>query len=392
MTWSIPYNRIAIPARLADILSALHRAQCHGAALESALAAALRHRFGRASVVFYASARYALTAYLRTLPPNSGDVLIPAFGCTILIDSVRAAGLRPVLIDIELERYGLDPKALQRRAAGAAAVVAVHEFGIPFDGSIPPLVRGHGVPLVEDIAVGFGATRGNGRVVGLDGDVVLLSGGLGKPFSAARFGALVGGADLLRPRGPQVQKLGLSSALSTLAGRVLGHGSVFAAFWRLLELEAGREERLMAAALTESPSRFDIALLLQLLERYDTHIANRRRTADAVMAVFADFGWRPPFFGADRPVFGRLPFLLPPGIARERAITEFRQEGIDLSIPGRRSLIDRVPGTISADLPNTVLAQEYCLVLTLRPDLTNPQDIASRARAALSRIGVGPVQ
>lgn len=382
MTWSIPYNRIAIPARIRDIAYALAAARQDGTVLERALSAALRRRLDRSFTTFHPSARYALTAYLRTLPPRNREVLIPAFGCTILIDSILSAGLKPVLIDIELARYGLDPNALRRRIVGAAAVVAVHEFGIPFDASIPAIVRAHGVPLVEDLAVAFGAARGDGSSVGGEGDVTLLSGGLGKPFSAARIGVLMSDDEVAvgerRPAG-----LGISSAFAVLAGRVLGLGPIFAAFWRLLGLEAGKEELFVAAALTERPYRFDIALLLRLLDGYDGHIANRRDAADLLMASFSEFGWRGPAFEEDEPVFGRIPLLLPPGTIRERMIASFRQHGIDLSVPGRRSLIDRVPGTNPADLPNTILAQENCVALTLRPDFGDRHDLVRRAQAAL---------
>lgn len=373
------HHRLAVPAGWNDILAAVIRPDVEPTE------ASLRRQFGGQSVSVFSAGRYALTAWLRGLRKR-GPVLIPGFGCTILIDAVRAAGLEPRLVDIELDRYGLNPVDLQRKLPGATAVVAVHEFGIPFSAGVVDVV-GAEAPLIEDVAIAFGAKRADGRPVGRDGDAVLVSGGLGKPLSSVNFGALVTRTDEQRAVTPE--GTGYRSAATLAIARILSTPVVYSLAASLTDLERGREEVYRPSEEGKPPSRFDMAVIARQLAIVDKAIERRRRVADVVLGTFLNHGWRGPEFGRDFPVFGRLPVQCPDGVDRTAAIEEFKDCGIDLSIPGRRSLVGRVAGTDRGELSGVEFAESRLVALTVDPRLQRTDDLVERIDRALGRIGGG---
>jgi dTDP-4-amino-4,6-dideoxygalactose transaminase len=388
----LAHNRIAIPGRFVDILAAGVKAV---AAPPSAthLAALLAERFDLQSVMLSSAARYALFDLLRDLPPERRVVLLPAFGCSILVDVVRASGCEPRLVDIELERFGFALSDLDRKLdPSVGAVVAVHEFGIPFDPSIPECLRAYpGTLLVEDIAVAFGARRAGGVRVGTEGDAVLISGGLGKPLSAFAFGALGVRAGVLGDRvAPQIGRNGAIEAAHALllaTARIISGALPFTLISQAAALEHDERFRPEQAALPAA--RFDAALILRLLERLDADLVTRSHIAKAVLAKFTDYGWRGPVFGDDLPLFGRLPIELPDGLERARAIAAFRAWGVDLTVPGRRSLLERVTRDERSFFPGAIRAENRLLTLTINPSRPDPTDLEMRVQNALLSLAEG---
>ena len=100
-------------------------------------------------------------------------------------------GLEPRLVDVEPRHWHLDPVALERELSAldgkVAVVLAVSSFGTP----PPTAVRERweracaqtGVPLVVDSAAGFGGLAADGRAIGAQGDVEVVSFHATKPFA-----------------------------------------------------------------------------------------------------------------------------------------------------------------------------------------------------------------
>lgn len=101
---------------------------------------------------------------------KGSEVIVPAYSCIALLNAVLALGAKPVLADVELDRWTLDPgSAAERRTDRTAAIVAVHLFGMPARlGRLGEL----GLPIIEDCAHGIG-----GRVEG-------------KPFGGATIASI----------------------------------------------------------------------------------------------------------------------------------------------------------------------------------------------------------
>jgi hypothetical protein len=171
-----------------------------------------------------------------------------------------------------------------------------------------------------------------------------------------------------------------------LGAKFLGKGLAFTLLSSAGQLDRAREEHFRPELAALPPSRFDVALVFRLLDRMDQDLAIRSHIGHSLLAKFTDFGWRVPAFGNDRPVFGRLPIELPDGLDRAVAIAVFREEGVDLTIPGRRSLFAQVPEERRELFPATTRSEDRLLTLTVNISRPDPAPLATSVQKALSRL------
>jgi dTDP-4-amino-4,6-dideoxygalactose transaminase len=121
---------------------------------ELAAACGARHAIG------LSSGTSAISLALLAVGVTPGDeVIVPAFTYFATASAVTQIGARPVFVDVEPIRFGLDPIALDRAITPRTrAVVAVHLYGLAC--SLAP-IRAVGearrVPIVEDAAQAIGA-------------------------------------------------------------------------------------------------------------------------------------------------------------------------------------------------------------------------------------------
>lgn len=130
----------------------------------------------------------ALHLLLETLRISGRRVIVPAYTCSAVLVAVRNAGADPLVADVDPETFTLSAETVRRAwRRGAAAVVAVHAFGVP-----APLVdlRDLGVPIIEDAAHAFGATY-RGRPVGAWGSGGITSFSRTKPMMAGGGGLVL---------------------------------------------------------------------------------------------------------------------------------------------------------------------------------------------------------
>ncbi len=157
---------------------------------------------GGAACVPTASATVGLILALRALRERetgpASIALMPSFTFAATAQAAAWNGLEPVFVDVAPSHWHVDPDALAAalasRRGAVAAIVAVSAFGTP----PPPAVRErwreladeHGVPLVVDSAGGFGAVAQDGRPIGSQGDVEVVSFHATKPLAAGEGGAV----------------------------------------------------------------------------------------------------------------------------------------------------------------------------------------------------------
>ncbi len=122
--------------------------------------------------VAVSSGTVALELSLRALGIGRGDdVVTVSHSFVATVNAVLAVGARPVLVDVEEETLGLDPKRLvEALTPRTRAIVCVHQLGIPCDlERIVEIGDAHGVPVVEDAACALGSEilwRGTRRRIG----------------------------------------------------------------------------------------------------------------------------------------------------------------------------------------------------------------------------------
>ena len=103
------------------------------------------------------------------------EVIVPAMTCPDTLNAAKFTGATPVIVDVEPERYGMDPE----RIAGAVtprtrAVVPVHLYGCPVLPEVFDVVLRLGLVVIEDAAEAHGATQ-DGKTIGSLGDVGCFS-------------------------------------------------------------------------------------------------------------------------------------------------------------------------------------------------------------------------
>ncbi|MEO8636493.1 MAG: DegT/DnrJ/EryC1/StrS family aminotransferase, partial [Gemmatimonadales bacterium] len=119
-------------------------------------------------------------------------IALPAYGCYDLATACDGADAEVVLYDVDPGTLGPDWVSYEAAlAAGPAAVVLVHLYGVPVDlERAMALAHRHGVRVIEDAAQGAGGSW-QGRALGSFGDYAVLSFGRGKGITGGGGGALL---------------------------------------------------------------------------------------------------------------------------------------------------------------------------------------------------------
>lgn len=146
-------------------------------------------RFGLTNVLFLNSGRAALSVALKHVQKVSNKVLLPAFTCPVLFETIQSAGLTPLPIDVEYETLDFGNGLAEKAESDIAGVIAVHLFGDPVHVSETRQIIGDKPLLIEDCAQSLGAVV-DSSPVGSEGDFSIFSFGIGKTITGGIGGAL----------------------------------------------------------------------------------------------------------------------------------------------------------------------------------------------------------
>ncbi len=175
----------------------------------------LRHTLGSRHVLLTTSCTHAMEACLMALGIGAGnEVIVPGFLYVSLAAAVARQGAKPVFVDIESKRLGLDPERVESAITPRTrAIFAVHYGGMPC--RIEDLVglgARRGIPVLEDAAQGFGSISSSGRAVGTLGLAGCMSFHESKNVSCGEGGALFTGDDALARAAETIRDKGTNRA------------------------------------------------------------------------------------------------------------------------------------------------------------------------------------
>lgn len=138
---------------------------------------AFRQRFNVSSALILPHARTALYCILRSLDLKDGDeVLMPPLTIADMVNSIHAAGLRPVFVDIELDTCCIDADKIEQSITPRSKVLLVtYLFGlVPNVAKIRDVARKHGLILIEDCSQCLDGVY-DGQPVGTFGEAAFFS-------------------------------------------------------------------------------------------------------------------------------------------------------------------------------------------------------------------------
>jgi len=137
----------------------------------------VREYTGSKAVAACTSGTTALHLCTRALELSEGDeVIVPSFTWISTANSVAYTGARPVLVDVELDTFNVDPKTIEAAITPKTkAIMIVHLFGRAAHlSAIMEIATAHGLAVIEDAACALG-TFYHDQHVGTFGDLGIFS-------------------------------------------------------------------------------------------------------------------------------------------------------------------------------------------------------------------------
>ena len=166
MPQSVPHNRLTFGESECDaVLRAVRSGQWAQGPRVQELETALARLGGVQHAVCVASGLAALRLALAGRGVKAGEsVLVPAYSCVALANSVLAWGATPVPVDVDPTHWNIDSARCRSQAARlqSRATIAVNTFGAP--APVEQIVSSE-VSVIEDCAHGFGSRRQQGARV-----------------------------------------------------------------------------------------------------------------------------------------------------------------------------------------------------------------------------------
>jgi dTDP-4-amino-4,6-dideoxygalactose transaminase len=149
--------------------------------------------FFRAQATTFESGRSALTAVIQALNiPTGSDILLQAFTCVAVPNSIRWAGCVPVYVDANPNTFTIDIPSLEKHlTTKTKALLVQHTFGVPADmDALTAFAKQHNLLIIEDCAHSF-SSRWNGQLLGTFGDAAIFSLGRDKALSSVFGGVAI---------------------------------------------------------------------------------------------------------------------------------------------------------------------------------------------------------
>lgn len=158
--------------------------------------------------ISFNSGRVAELAILKCLGVGEDDeILLQAFTCVVVPNSVFWLGARPIYVDISEDKFNMSPSDLEKKIPPSSkAIIVQHTFGQPADmDKILKIARQNNLIIIEDCAHALGA-KYKGELAGRFGKAAFFSFGRDKVISSVFGGIAVTNDNVLGERLKNFQK------------------------------------------------------------------------------------------------------------------------------------------------------------------------------------------
>lgn len=297
---------------------------------------------------------------LKTLSMRS-KVVLPAYSCSTVVQSVLEAGLSPVFCDLSLRNLDLDREYLTRLLnEDVLAVVPTHLYGLAHDISdLVDLSHEYGFYVIEDAAQSIGASV-SGEWVGTFGDAGFYSQGRGKCIPSGHGGVILASERCGPAIKEAVQRVVKEIARDpgSLAG-FLGYAMATKPFfWWFVDrsplnpADQGMDVKTLPAINLRQMSSVQAGIGSSIINRLGKINAARRDNARRLINLldkfeFVQFPEIPP---QAEPVYLRLPFVAGRKEAGARLFNSLKSQGIGISKSYYRTLPDLYANVVDSEL------------------------------------------
>lgn len=290
-----------------------------------------------------------LALHALEIEPGS-EALVADFTFPATANIVVTEGLKPVLVDINLDTFTMDPKDLESKITDRSRVIIpVHAFGCSADmDAIMEIAKKHDLPVIEDAACAL-ATTYNGKYCGTIGTMGCYSFHPRKAITTGEGGLIATNRDDL------AEKIAIFR----------NHGGVKGDFYYHYD-EPGFNYRL---------SDIQGAMGIAQMEKLDWILENKRRLAVLLRKKLQDISGVTtpiePIWGGH--VYQSFVVLLDQSIDRDAVIQRMREKGVETTLgtyavhaqPYYMKTFGHHPG----DLPRSFTAFRQSLTLPLYPQM-----------------------
>jgi perosamine synthetase len=293
----------------------------------------------------------ALQLALHALELELGtEALVADFTFPATANIVVTEGLKPVLVDINLDTFTMDPADLERKITKRSRVIIpVHAFGCSADmDAIMAIAEKHNLPVIEDAACAL-ATTYYGKYCGTIGTLGCYSFHPRKAITTGEGGLICTERDDL------AEKIAI----------LRNHGGVKGDYYYDYE-QAGFNYRL---------SDIQGAMGIAQMEKLDYILENKRRLAALLREKLQGIaGVTPPIEPAwGGHVYQSFVVLLDEGIDRDAVIRAMREKGVETTLGTyavhAQPYYMRTYGYEEGDLPRSFSAFKQSLTLPLYPQM-----------------------
>lgn len=158
---------------------------------------AFAQKFNAIDAIAFPYGRSAQWAFFNALGIQGGEIIMPAYTCSVVAHAVTLSGNTPRFIDINLDDYNMNlDEAEAAINENTRAIIATHTFGYPQDlerlesiVSAAEKKYGQKIWLMQDCCHAFGADW-NGRIIGSSGDVAVYALNISKMITSI-FGGML---------------------------------------------------------------------------------------------------------------------------------------------------------------------------------------------------------
>lgn len=217
---------------------------------------------GRKYGIAVSSGTAALEAAVRAFDFEEGsEVIVPAFTIISCAQAITKAGLKPVVVDCDIDTWNMDVDAVEKCITSkTCAIMVVHIYGLPVQmNKIIELAQKYDLKIIEDAAEVHGQTY-NGKMCGSFGDISIFSFYPNKHITCGEGGMILTDDELLAERCKKIRNLFFSER-------------------RYVHEEIGSNFRM---------TNMQAALGVAQLEKIEQHIARKREIGQLYNELLKD--------------------------------------------------------------------------------------------------------